>query len=54
MVVFRSSSDLLSFQQYYFGLLAISFVVIAPYMSLPQWQANFYPPLQHRPINPIW
>ncbi|PIL35135.1 transporter [Ganoderma sinense ZZ0214-1] len=39
---------------YYIGLLTISFVVVAPYMLLPKWQVNFYPPLQHRPINPVW
>lgn len=40
--------------QYYFGLLAISFVVIAPYMTLPRWQYLFAPPEQHRKINSIW
>ncbi|KAF9809997.1 hypothetical protein IEO21_07189 [Rhodonia placenta] len=39
---------------YYFGLLAISFVVIAPYMTLPRWQYLFAPPEQHRKINSIW
>jgi len=39
---------------YYFGLLAISFIVIAPYMAQPRWHHVFLPPLQHRKINSIW
>ncbi|KAI9066036.1 TrkH-domain-containing protein [Trametes sanguinea] len=39
---------------YYLGLLSISFIVTAPYMSMPKWQANFHPPLQHRDINAVW
>ncbi|KAI1788852.1 TrkH-domain-containing protein [Ganoderma leucocontextum] len=39
---------------YYIGIVTISFIVIAPYMSLPKWQVNFFPPLQHRPINTVW
>ncbi|PCH40404.1 TrkH-domain-containing protein [Wolfiporia cocos MD-104 SS10] len=39
---------------YYFGLLAISFIVIAPYMALSRWQYNFMVPQQHRNINSIW
>ncbi|PCH40391.1 TrkH-domain-containing protein [Wolfiporia cocos MD-104 SS10] len=39
---------------YYFGLLAISFVVIAPYMILPRWHYNFVIPQQHHNINSIW
>ncbi|TFK48774.1 TrkH-domain-containing protein [Heliocybe sulcata] len=39
---------------YYIGILAVSFAVIAPYMSLPRWKSNFLPPQQHRAINPIW
>ncbi|KAH9932738.1 TrkH-domain-containing protein [Epithele typhae] len=39
---------------YYFGILAVSFIIIAPYMSLPEWESNFHPPLQHRVINPVW
>ncbi|KAI0763530.1 TrkH-domain-containing protein [Trametes elegans] len=39
---------------YYIGLLSISFVVTAPYMSLPKWAENFKVPLQHKPINPVW
>lgn len=42
------------FAQYYFGLLAISFIVTAPYMSLSRWEENFLPPLQHKVINPVW
>lgn len=44
----------LTMMQYYFGLLAISFVVTAPYMTLPRWRNNFIPPQQHRNINSIW
>ncbi|KAH9950694.1 TrkH-domain-containing protein [Amylocystis lapponica] len=39
---------------YYLGLLTISFVVIAPYMTLPRWRSNFFPPQQHRKIDPVW
>ncbi|OBZ71204.1 Low-affinity potassium transport protein [Grifola frondosa] len=39
---------------YYVGLLSISFIVIAPYMTLPRWQYNFVPPQQHKVISPIW
>ncbi|KDQ62090.1 hypothetical protein JAAARDRAFT_448748 [Jaapia argillacea MUCL 33604] len=39
---------------YLFGMLAISFVVIAPYMSLSRWNSNFVPPQQHRDINEVW
>ncbi|CDO72194.1 hypothetical protein BN946_scf184970.g46 [Trametes cinnabarina] len=39
---------------YYFGLLGVSFIVTAPYMTLPKWQVNFHPPLQHKDINAIW
>ncbi|KAI0642944.1 TrkH-domain-containing protein [Trametes meyenii] len=39
---------------YYIGLLAISFVVTAPYMSLSRWEENYHPPLQHKDINPVW
>ncbi|KZT12182.1 TrkH-domain-containing protein [Laetiporus sulphureus 93-53] len=39
---------------YYFGLLAISFTVIAPYMCMPRWRLWFLPFEQHRKINPIW
>ena len=47
-------SSALIWQQYYLGLLAICFIVTAPYMSLPKWDENFHPPLQHREINKIW
>lgn len=40
--------------QYYLGLMSISFIVTAPYMSLPKWQENYFPPLQHKAINPVW
>ncbi|KZT28729.1 TrkH-domain-containing protein [Neolentinus lepideus HHB14362 ss-1] len=39
---------------YYLCFLAVSFAVIAPYMSLPRWKNSFLPPQQHRVINPIW
>ncbi|CCL99455.1 uncharacterized protein FIBRA_01473 [Fibroporia radiculosa] len=39
---------------YYFGILTISFIVIAPYMSLPRWAPILVPPEQHRVINPVW
>ncbi|KAH9922903.1 cation transport protein-domain-containing protein [Fomitopsis serialis] len=39
---------------YYFGLLAISFIIIAPYANLPQWRWLLRPPEQHRDINPTW
>ncbi|EMD39626.1 hypothetical protein CERSUDRAFT_111935 [Gelatoporia subvermispora B] len=39
---------------YYLGLLAISFIVIAPYMALPRWKGVFLPPMQHRKINTTW
>ncbi|KAI0049422.1 TrkH-domain-containing protein [Auriscalpium vulgare] len=39
---------------YYFGTLAIAFVVIAPYMSLSRWKDTFKRPNQHKDINPVW
>ncbi|RPD56080.1 TrkH-domain-containing protein [Lentinus tigrinus ALCF2SS1-7] len=39
---------------YYLGFLSVSFIVTAPYMSLPRWQENYLPPLQHKKINPVW
>ncbi|KAI0629974.1 TrkH-domain-containing protein [Trametes polyzona] len=39
---------------YYIGLLSISFVVTAPYMSMSRWRENYLPPLQHKVINPVW
>ncbi|KAL6301984.1 cation transport protein-domain-containing protein [Sparassis latifolia] len=39
---------------YYFGLLAISFVVVAPTMVQSRWRSNFEPPQQHKKINPVW
>lgn len=39
---------------YYMGILAVSLVVVAPYMSLSRWTSNFLPPQQHRVINPVW
>lgn len=40
--------------QYYLGLLGVSFIVTAPYMSMPRWQENYLPPLQHKVINSVW
>lgn len=40
--------------QYYIGLLSISFIVTAPYMSMERWQENYHVPLQHREINSVW
>ena len=53
MLVSRPA-DVQTPQQYYIGLLSISFIVTAPYMSLPRWQENYLPPLQHKKINPVW
>ncbi|THH30596.1 hypothetical protein EUX98_g3612 [Antrodiella citrinella] len=39
---------------YYFGLMIIGLIIIAPYMYLPRWKANFVPPQQHRKISPMW
>ncbi|KAH9850186.1 TrkH-domain-containing protein [Lenzites betulinus] len=39
---------------YYIGLLSISFIVTAPYMSMERWQENYHVPLQHREINSVW
>ena len=47
-------ADVRTSEQYYIGLLSISFIVTAPYMSLPRWQENYLPPLQHKKINPVW
>ncbi|KAJ3551624.1 hypothetical protein NM688_g4595 [Phlebia brevispora] len=39
---------------YYFGLLAISIIIITPYMVLPKWKSIYLPPMQHRKISPVW
>ncbi|KAF9644533.1 TrkH-domain-containing protein [Thelephora ganbajun] len=39
---------------YYFFSLAISFVVVAPYISASRWKDIFLVPTQHRNINPVW
>ncbi|KAH9030360.1 TrkH-domain-containing protein [Lactarius pseudohatsudake] len=39
---------------YYFITLLISIAVLAPYMSMSKWKDNFWPPNQHRIINPVW
>ena len=43
-----------AYLQYYFGLLAITFIIIAPYANLARWRWIFLIPEQHRDINPIW
>ncbi|KAI0320948.1 cation transport protein-domain-containing protein [Amylostereum chailletii] len=40
--------------QFYFGTLALGFVVVAPYMSLARWNDAFLPPNQHRVIDSTW
>ncbi|KAG2366187.1 cation transport protein-domain-containing protein [Suillus spraguei] len=39
---------------YHIAIQLISFVVIAPYMSLPKWASNFEPPAQFRTITVPW
>ncbi|KAH7909367.1 cation transport protein-domain-containing protein [Hygrophoropsis aurantiaca] len=39
---------------YHFGVQLISFVVIAPYMSLPKWQNDFVPPQLFKTVAPPW
>ncbi|TCD60471.1 low affinity potassium transporter [Steccherinum ochraceum] len=39
---------------YYFGLLTVAVVIIAPYMYIPRWSQIFLPPQQHRKISPMW
>ncbi|KAI0718158.1 TrkH-domain-containing protein [Cerioporus squamosus] len=54
-VEYRALSSLLwIIPLYYLGFLSISFIVTAPYMTLPQWQENYLPPLQHKKINAVW
>ncbi|KAI6158813.1 cation transport protein-domain-containing protein [Pisolithus thermaeus] len=39
---------------YHFGVQIISFVVIAPYMSMSKWSGDFKPPALQRPLAPAW
>ncbi|KAJ3972950.1 cation transport protein-domain-containing protein [Lentinula raphanica] len=39
---------------YHIGVQLISFVVIAPYMSMARWKHDFVPPALHRPVSSIW
>ncbi|KAG1824448.1 cation transport protein-domain-containing protein [Suillus subaureus] len=39
---------------YHIAVQLVSFVVIAPYMSLPKWASNFEPPAQFRIITVPW
>ena len=40
--------------QYYLINQAVWFIVIAPYISLPQWKQNFVPPNLHSSLSPVW
>ncbi|KAF9222488.1 TrkH-domain-containing protein [Gyrodon lividus] len=39
---------------YHFGIQLISFIVTAPYMSLPKWANDFTPPALIRTVSPPW
>ncbi|KAI6163432.1 cation transport protein-domain-containing protein [Pisolithus thermaeus] len=39
---------------YHFGIQIVSFVVIAPYMSMSRWSSDFNPPALQRPVSPVW
>ncbi|KAI5982486.1 cation transport protein-domain-containing protein [Pisolithus albus] len=39
---------------YHFGIQIISFVVVAPYMSMSKWSSDFEPPALQRPVAPSW
>ncbi|KIK16827.1 hypothetical protein PISMIDRAFT_112632 [Pisolithus microcarpus 441] len=39
---------------YHFGIQIISFVVIAPYMSISKWSSDFEPPALQRSVAPSW
>ncbi|KAI6007608.1 cation transport protein-domain-containing protein [Pisolithus orientalis] len=39
---------------YHFGIQIISYVVIAPYMSMSKWSSDFTPPALQRPVAPAW
>ena len=40
--------------KYHFGVQAICFAVIAPYMSIPRWKTDFEPPNLIKSVNPVW
>ncbi|KAF8891820.1 cation transport protein-domain-containing protein [Infundibulicybe gibba] len=39
---------------YHIGVQALSFVVIAPYISAARWSENFIPPQEQKPLSPTW
>ncbi|KAL4252407.1 Potassium transport protein [Abortiporus biennis] len=39
---------------YHIVLQLVSFIVIAPYMSIPRWKEDFEVPAEHRNVNPVW
>ncbi|KAI9568878.1 cation transport protein-domain-containing protein [Boletus coccyginus] len=39
---------------YHFGSQLISFIVIAPYMTMPKWADDFVPPALIRPVGTPW
>ncbi|OAX36883.1 hypothetical protein K503DRAFT_857719 [Rhizopogon vinicolor AM-OR11-026] len=39
---------------YHVGIQLISFVVIAPYMSMSKWESDFEPPALFRKVSPTW
>ena len=58
-VGFRSSiipglRRLTAARQYYAVNQVFWFVILAPYMSLPQWHQSFIPPNLHSTTSPIW
>jgi hypothetical protein len=40
--------------QYHIGIQLVSFIVVAPYMSMNKWSSNFHLPQQHKFIPPVW
>lgn len=40
--------------QYHVAIQLISFVVIAPYMSMSRWESDFEPPALFRKVTPPW
>ncbi|KAJ3523993.1 hypothetical protein NM688_g8637 [Phlebia brevispora] len=39
---------------YHIGTQLIAFIVIAPYMTMKRWHADFVPPMLHRSVAPAW
>ncbi|KZV88401.1 hypothetical protein EXIGLDRAFT_839267 [Exidia glandulosa HHB12029] len=39
---------------YHIGSQLIAVLVIAPYISQARWKNVFLPPMQHRPVPPVW